>query len=43
MGGIDWAGLPIVADMLGITDIERLLVELCAIRDFQNRENQSHR
>lgn len=37
MGGIDWAGLPVVADMLGVTDIEVLVVELTAIRDFQNR------
>lgn len=34
-GSIDWAALPVVIEMLGITDAERLLVELFAIRDFQ--------
>lgn len=36
MGGtIDWAGLPLVADLLGLDDLELLIVQLAAIRDFQ--------
>lgn len=32
MGGIDWAGLPIVAELLGVTDPERLIEQLLVIR-----------
>ena len=39
MGGIDWAALPVVAEMLGITDIEPFVVSLVALRDW-GRENQ---
>lgn len=35
MGGIDWAALPVVAEMLGIDDIETLVLRLVAIRDAQ--------
>lgn len=38
MGGqIDWAGLPLVADLLGIEDLEMLITQLATIRDFQRR------
>lgn len=37
MGGIDWAALPIVAEMLGINDVENLIHNLIQIREFQNR------
>jgi len=40
MGGIDWAGLPIVIEMLGVSDPEQLITSLVAIRDFQN-DNRS--
>lgn len=36
MGGIDWAGLPIVIEMLGVSDPEQLITQLVAIRDHQN-------
>jgi len=39
MGGIDWAALPVVAEMLGVNDIEGLVTDLTAIRDFQNRSS----
>lgn len=33
MGGtIDWAALPLVAELLGFDDLERLIVQLDAIR-----------
>lgn len=35
MGGLDWSALPIVAERLGVADIEFWLDELLAIRDFQ--------
>ena len=37
MGGLDWAALPVVAEMLGVKDIEALVTDLSVIRDFQNR------
>lgn len=34
MGGqIDWSALPIVAELIGFTDLETLLEQLCALRD----------
>ncbi len=38
MGGLDWAALPIVADLHGITDIETLVALLVAIRDDQTAQ-----
>ena len=35
MGGSDWAALPVIAEMLGIGDIETLVLQLVAIRDAQ--------
>jgi hypothetical protein len=32
MGGIDWAGLPLVVELLGITDIEGLMERLIVIK-----------
>jgi len=36
MRGIDWAALPIVAEMLGIIDIEELIFHLTLIREQQS-------
>jgi hypothetical protein len=33
LGGIDWAGLPLVAEILGYDDIELLITQLVVIRD----------
>lgn len=33
MEGLDWAALPVVAEMLGIDDVEVLITQLVAIRD----------
>ena len=36
MGGkIDYAALPILCEIYGVTDVEELLVQLVAIRDFE--------
>ena len=32
-GAIEWSALEVVCEMLGITNVERLLVQLIAIRD----------
>lgn len=38
MGGLDWQALPIIADLLGITDIETFVAQLAAVRDYQREE-----
>jgi hypothetical protein len=35
LGGMDWAGIPVVAELLGIDDIELLIRQLILIRDSQ--------
>ena len=40
MGGIDWAGLPIVIEMLGIHDPESLIARMQVIRSYKPTENQ---
>jgi hypothetical protein len=35
-GEVNWAGLPIVAELLGITDIDLLVRQLALIRDFNH-------
>lgn len=37
-GGIDWAGLPIVVDLLGISDIDGLILRLQTIKAHQRKE-----
>lgn len=36
MGGLDWAALDTVVNVIGVTDVEALLVRLVTIRDFKN-------
>lgn len=33
LGGLDWAGLPLVAELLGVEDVEWLARLLMVIRD----------
>lgn len=33
--GIEWEALPVLAEIHGVSDIETLIVELIAIREFQ--------
>lgn len=36
MGGVlDWAALPVLAEMLGIEDVEKTILQLAAIREWQ--------
>jgi hypothetical protein len=37
-GVIDWAGLPLISELLGVSDVELLIRQLCLIRDFKNEE-----
>ncbi len=38
MGGLDWNAIDVVAEMLGILDIETLITQLVAIRDSTRDE-----
>lgn len=40
MGGIDWAGIGVVAETIGIIDIEWLINQLLVIRNFQNAKQE---
>ena len=41
MGGeLNWSALPIVAEMLGVEDVELLIAELSAIREWQNEKER---
>lgn len=37
-GGIDWAGLPVVVELLGVDDVEQLLERLYVIRTHKPPE-----
>ena len=34
MEGIDWQALPIVCEMLGVLDVDRLVRDMVTIREF---------
>ena len=40
MGGMDWAGLPLVCELLGVTDAEALIGRMQVIRNYKPNENQ---
>ena len=35
LGGLDWAGLPLVAQLHGVEDLDLLVERLVTIREFQ--------
>jgi hypothetical protein len=35
LGGLDWAGLPVAAEMFGVDDVDSLVRDLVTIRDYQ--------
>lgn len=39
LGGMEWAGLETVAEIVGICDIEGLVHDMTTIRDFQDAAN----
>lgn len=38
MRGLDWAALPIIAEKLGVRDIELFIDQLVQIREWQTKE-----
>lgn len=41
MGGIDWSALPIVAEIIGITDMEELVEQLVEIRAWNRNQGSN--
>ena len=39
LGGLEWAGIDRVADLLGIQDSEALVLGLITIKKWQDRQN----
>lgn len=39
-GGIDWAGLPLVAGLMGIDDIDGLLLRLQVIKTYARKKDE---
>lgn len=37
-GAIDWAALPVIAEMFGIDDIEGFILQLTLIRDSKREQ-----
>ena len=37
-GGIDWAGLPLVCELLGVTELEPFLMRLEVIKNHHPKE-----
>lgn len=37
--GLDWQAIPLLADLHGVTDLETLVAELIAIREFMDEQN----
>ena len=40
LGGLDWAGLPIAAEMYGVDDVDALVRDLATIREFQRPRDE---
>lgn len=40
-GGLDWAGLPFVTDMLGIDDPQALIERLTVIRTYRPKDESN--
>jgi hypothetical protein len=39
MGGLNWAALPVVAEMLGVDDVDRLVRDLVTMRNHFKAED----
>lgn len=42
MGGLDWAGLPYVCELLGVQDVEGLMHRLLVIKTYRPEREESH-
>jgi len=38
MDGIDWVALPVIVEMLGVSDVDELVRDLIAVREFQSNK-----
>lgn len=36
-GAMDWQALPMVVELIGVKDVELLVIQLLTIREFTNR------
>lgn len=43
LGGLDWQGIPMVAELLGIEDVEWLVDQLTVIRGFNDAKIERER
>ena len=41
MGGLDWQALPVVAEILGVDDLETFIARLAAIRDWHRAQSET--
>lgn len=39
LGGLDWQGIEAVAELLGIEDVDMLIHQLAALRDYQRKDD----
>lgn len=39
-GGMDWAGLPLVCELLGVTDVETLVRHLITIKFYKKKDSE---
>jgi hypothetical protein len=37
LGGLEWRGLDLVAEMFGVRDVESWIADLATLRDWHNR------
>ena len=40
MGGIDWSGLPLIAGLLGVADVEGLVMRIGIIKTYRKPEEK---
>lgn len=40
MRGLDWSGLPVVAEIIGVEDVERFILALIEIREHEIQKRE---
>lgn len=40
MGGLEWAAVPVMAEMLGVVDVETFIAELAVIRTWNEEQKK---
>lgn len=41
MKGIDWQALPLIAEMLGVVELESFITQLITIRNYQDAKEKA--